>query len=54
MGSNLDEDQIALEPVIFQAWSEMDGVLKNFFDVIWQSFGTFGSPNYDERDTRIC
>jgi hypothetical protein len=49
-----DEDQIALEPVILQDWSEMDAALKNFFDVIWQSFGTFGSPNYDERGARIC
>jgi hypothetical protein len=31
----------------------MDGVLKNFFDVILQSFGTFGSPNYDENGLRI-
>jgi hypothetical protein len=48
-----DEDQIALEPVILQDWSEIDGVLKNFFDVIWQSFGTFGSPNYDDNGRRI-
>lgn len=39
--------------VILQDWNEMDGVLKNFFDVIWQSFGTFGSPNYDENRLRI-
>jgi hypothetical protein len=49
-----DEDQIAPEPVIPQDWNELNGVLKNFFDVIWQSFGAYGSPNYDEDGARIC
>jgi hypothetical protein len=30
----------------------MDETLKNFFDVIWQSFGAYGSPNYDEDAAR--
>jgi len=48
-----DEDQIGLEPVVLHDWNDLDVTLKNFFDVIWQSFGTFGSPNYDENGARI-
>jgi hypothetical protein len=47
-----DEDQITPDPVILHSWSELEGVLKNFFDVIWQSFGEYGSPNYDENGVR--
>lgn len=48
-----DEDRIAPEPVILHNWNEFDAVLKNFFDVIWQSFGAYGSPNYDANGTRL-
>lgn len=49
----LDEDEIAPEPVILHDWNDLGGVLKNFFDVIWQAFGAYGSPNYDEKGTRL-
>ena len=47
-----DEDNISPEPTLLHDWSDLDTVLKNFFDVIWQSFGMFGSPNYDESGRR--
>jgi hypothetical protein len=49
----LDEDQIAPDPVILHDGNELEGILKNFFDVIWQSFGAYGSPNYDEKGSRL-
>lgn len=52
MDQVLDEDEIMPDPVILHDWTEVDTVLKNFFDVIWQSFGAYGSPNYDENGTR--
>lgn len=48
----LDEDQIAPDPVILHDWNDLERTLKNFFDVIWQSFGAYGSPNYDENGIR--